>query len=162
MARSIINDGAIDSDAPMSSINVTSLVDVMMCLLIMFMVATPLMSPEGAAVELPAARGEKFTEEEFNTKVVSVDAKGQVFLGSLPLAKDADKLANELSKNLGEAEQVFLQADRSVTMGRMIDVLVALKEAQLSDVGFIIDANPARIAAERAGGGAAAPPGGAP
>jgi biopolymer transport protein ExbD len=156
MARSIINDGAINSDAPMSSINVTSLVDVMMCLLIMFMVATPLMAPEGVKVELPAARGEKFTEEEFNTKVVSIDAKGQVFLGSLPLARDADKLANELSKNLGEAQQVFLQADQSVSMGRMIDVLVALKDAKISDVGFIIDPNTARIAAERAANGAAA------
>ena len=43
-------------DEPMASINVTSLVDVMFCLLIMFMVATPLMSKDQMKVKLPKAK----------------------------------------------------------------------------------------------------------
>ena len=57
----VVNEGLVESGEPVSAINVTSLVDVMFCLLIMFMVATPLMTPDGAEVELPPARGEEIT-----------------------------------------------------------------------------------------------------
>ena len=54
---SIISEGAPEAGELNASINVTSLVDVMICLLIMFMVASPMMSPEGMKVDLPAGRG---------------------------------------------------------------------------------------------------------
>ena len=55
----MIDDGFRD-DGPMGSINVTSLVDVMFCLLIMFMVSTPLMSPEDHGP--PAERAARFAD----------------------------------------------------------------------------------------------------
>jgi biopolymer transport protein ExbD len=117
VASKIIQEGAGDSGEPMGAINVTSLVDVMFCLLIMFMVATPLMSPEGMDVDLPAGRGEEITEEEFFYSIISVDKTGKV----------------------------FIQGDQNVAYDRIVDVLVALKEAEVKSVGFIADPNMKRL-----------------
>ncbi len=147
MARKVIQEGASDSGEPMGAINVTSLVDVMFCLLIMFMVATPLMSPEGMDVDLPAGRGEEITEEEFFYSIISVDKAGKVFLGTLPLSSDKSKMAAELKNNvkIEEDGKVFIQGDQNVDYERIVDVLVALKEAEVSSVGFIADPNMKRL-----------------
>ncbi len=147
MARSIINED-VTGDEPMTAINVTSLVDVMFCLLIMFMVATPLMSPEGLDVEIPAARGEEITEEEFLYTVISVDKTGRAFLGTLPLSQDPEKMKEELANNakIQEDGQVFIQGDQNVEHARIVDILVALKDAEVSQVGFVTDPNAKRIA----------------
>lgn len=150
MSASIINEGIPDDDSPMSAINVTSLVDVMFCLLIMFMVATPLMSPDASdAITLPAGHGEEVIEAEygfFNASII-VDAKGKVFLGTLPLPSDPDKLADTLEANVVLREQgtVFIQGDQNANYGRIVDVLVALKEAKISSVGFITDPDDQRL-----------------
>lgn len=147
MASKIIQEGAGDSGEPMGAINVTSLVDVMFCLLIMFMVATPLMSPEGMDVDLPAGRGEEITEEEFFYSIISVDKTGKVFLGTLPLSADATKMTEELKNNvkIKEDGKVFIQGDQNVAYDRIVDVLVALKEAEVKSVGFIADPNMKRL-----------------
>lgn len=143
MARGVINEGFQDTEQPMSQINVTSLVDVMFCLLIMFMVATPLMSPDAVDVDLPVARGAEITEEEFNHSVISVDAKGAVYLGTLPLSSDPARLKTELGQNvkLKDDGMAFIQGDQNVPYGRIVDVLVALKQAEVSKVGFVTDPN---------------------
>ena len=133
---SIINEGASESGEPMGSINVTSLVDVMFCLLIMFMVATPLMSPESSdIINLPAGRGEEITEAEFNYSYIVVDAKGKIFLGSTAIADK--EMKSVLSKNVKMQEDgmVFIQADKNAPFSKIVDVLVALKEAEISSVG---------------------------
>lgn len=145
--HSVINEGVIDEGEPITAINVTSLVDVMFCLLIMFMVATPLMSPEGENVELPAARGETITEEEFLYTVISVDNKGQVFLGALPLSQDREKMKEELANNakIKEDGHAFLQADQNVDFDLVVDILAAMKEAEVGEIGFMTDPNIRRI-----------------
>lgn len=147
MARSIIEESVHQGEGPMAAINVTSLVDVMFCLLIMFMVATPLMSPEGQEVELPAGHGEEITEAEFAYSVISIDAKGNVFLGPVALSPDPAKMKDELAKNtkLTEDGMVFIQGDQNVNYERIVDVLVALQEAEISSVGFVTDPNPRRL-----------------
>ncbi len=147
MGRSIISED-VTGDEPMTAINVTSLVDVMFCLLIMFMVATPLMSPDGQEVELPAARGEEITEDEFLYTVISVDKTGRAFLGTLPLSQDPEKMKEELANNakIQDDGQVFIQGDQNVDHARIVDILVALKDAEVSRVGFVTDPNSKRIA----------------
>ncbi len=148
---SIINE-ELAGDEPMTAINVTSLVDVMFCLLIMFMVATPLMSPDGEDVELPPARGEKISEEEFLYSVISVDRTGHAFLGGVPLATETEKLKQEIANNIKIQDDgmVFIQGDQNVDHARIVDILVALKEAEVSQVGFVTDPNSKRIEAQNA------------
>ena len=147
MARGVVNEGLVESGEPVSAINVTSLVDVMFCLLIMFMVATPLMTPDGAEVELPPARGEEITEEEFLYSVISIDRKGRVFLGTLPLSADREKMKEELANNakIKEDGRAFLQADQEVDYDIVLDILAAMKEAEVGEIGFVTDPNKRRI-----------------
>ncbi len=147
MARKIIQEGTTGGGEPMGAINVTSLVDVMFCLLIMFMVATPLMSPEGMDVDLPVGRGEEITEDEFFYSIISVDKQGKVFLGTLPLSTDKSKMAQELAANvkIKDDGKVFIQGDQNVDYERIVDVLVALQEAEVSSVGFVADPNMKKV-----------------
>jgi len=148
MAKSsIIGDGSVDSDSPMVSINVTSLVDVMFCLLIMFMVSAPLASPEGQTVTLPNARGEKIAKEENLYQVLSIDAKGNHFLGGMALSNDPDKLKAEITGNakLKDEGVLFIQADKNLDHEKIVDLLIMLKEAGISEVGFMIDPNEKKI-----------------
>lgn len=131
----------------MAAINVTSLVDVMFCLLIMFMIATPLMTPEGMEVDLPAGRGKVLTEADFLYSVISVDAKGNIFLGPVALSKDVKKMQEELANNtkLGDDGMVFIQGDQNVDYERIVDILVGLQKAEISSVGFVADPNANRL-----------------
>jgi biopolymer transport protein ExbD len=146
--HSIINEGAHESGEPIGAINVTSLVDVMFCLLIMFMVATPLMSPESSdIIALPAGRGEEITESQFNYSYIVVDQRGKVFLG--PVALDEAEMQTVLADNvkIREDGMVFIQGDKNAPFGRIVDVLVALKEAEISQVGFVTDPDMKRLKA---------------
>ena len=147
--KSIINQ-EMTGEEPVSAINVTSLVDVMICLLIIFMVATPMLTPEGElAVDLPAARGEQISEEEFLYTIISVDKTGRAFLGTLPLSAEPDKMKQEIATNvkIKEDGKVFLQGDKNVEHGKIVDILVALKDAEVSEVAFVTDPNPSNIKA---------------
>jgi biopolymer transport protein ExbD len=139
MAGIINSDGGHEEGAPMAAINVTPMVDVMLCLLIIFMVATPMMQPKTADVDIPPGHGKKMTEEEFLYGVLSVDGAGNVFLGTLPLSKDPAQMQQEIAANakLASDGMVFIQGDKNVPFDRIVDVLVALKQAQISSVGFI-------------------------
>jgi biopolymer transport protein ExbD len=135
----INNDPGHGDDAPISAINVTPMVDVMLCLLIIFMVATPMMAPTGHDVDIPPGHGKKMTEEDFLYGVISVDKAGNVFLGTLPLSKDPAAMQQEIAANakLQADGMVFLQGDQNVPFDRIVDVLVALKQAKISSVGFV-------------------------
>jgi biopolymer transport protein ExbD len=147
MARSIIEENVHQGEGPMAAINVTSLVDVMFCLLIMFMIATPLMSPEAMEVELPPGRGKVLTEADFMYSVISIDAKGNVFLGSLALSADVRTMQDEIANNakLGEDGMVFIQGDQNVDYERIVDILVGLQKGEISSVGFVTDPNANRL-----------------
>ena len=149
--QSIINEGIVDSESPMSNINVTSLVDVMFCLLIMFMVATPLIKQEGADVDLPPSRGEELGEDAALYSIVSIDAEGNHFLGGMALSKDPDKLKAEITGNakLKEDGMLFLQADKNLDHAKIVDLLILLREAEVTEVGFVVDPDTKKIKAAR-------------
>ena len=141
MGGIVTHDGSASGDEPVASINVTSLIDIMFCLLIGFMVATPLMDQEQVVVDVPHAPGIQITEEEFEYSVVSIDAAGRVFIGALPLDADKSRWTEQLSANkkIGDDGMAFIQGDRTVPFRVIIDVMGALKEAGVSEVGFVTD-----------------------
>ena len=139
-------DDGIQDGGPVAAINVTSLVDVMFCLLIMFMVATPLMKPQDKVkIDLPQARANEIPEEEFEFLVFSIDAKGEVFLGSTPLSREQDAMVKEISSNtkLKEDGQAFIQGDKNVPYERIVDVLGRAVDGNL-DVEIVHRRQPRR------------------
>ncbi len=145
----MISDSSGSGDEPMSTINVTSLVDVMFCLLIMFMVSTPLMSKKDVELSLPQARGVEMSDTELETTMLSVDATGRVFMGTLPLDEDKEKWVEQIGANpiLKEAGVAFLVGDETVAMGRIIDLMEALKKAGIHQVGFVTDPKKPKVEA---------------
>lgn len=137
----MIDDGFHD-EGPIGAINVTSLIDVMFCLLIMFMVSAPLMSPKkDVPLTLPKARAQAFAEEDFMLAIISIDAKGRVFMGATPLSPDLAQMTQELANNpkLQADGRAFIQGDENVPFDRIVDVMAALKQAKVSRVGFVTD-----------------------
>ena len=141
MGGIVTHDGSASGDEPVAAINVTSLIDIMFCLLIGFMVATPLMQKDKLPIDLPKARGAEISEEEFEYAVISIDAAGQVFVGSTPLSRDPMKMLEQLEANtrLKEDGRAFIQGDKTVAYETIVDVLVALQKAGVDQVGFVTD-----------------------
>ena len=117
---------------PLTEINVTPLVDVMLVLLIIFMISAPLLTV-GVPVELPQTDASA-VETNNEPLSVSIDQQGAVFIGESETP--FEELAPRLLQESGGAEQagerpVFVRAD-----GRAPYQAVARVMARLSATGF--------------------------
>ena len=121
------------SDAPLSEINVTPLVDVMLVLLIVFMVAAPLLTT-GVEVELPSAEAARLETDDAPV-ILSVQRDERVFLGDEEIAVDA--LEAWLRER--ELEEVLVQADTAVPYGAVVRVLAVVRRAGIGRMGLVTD-----------------------
>src|SRR4051794_32433949 len=136
MAGGVINGGArrakgqrrSSSYRPMSEINVTPMVDVMLVLLIVFMVAAPLLTV-GVPVDLPKAQAPAINENK-EPLVVTVNAEGKIFLQETVLDND-DTLVPRLqaiTSNNPEAS-IYVRGDRAINSGRVLEVMSMISAA---------------------------------
>lgn len=126
------------SRVPISEINVTPMVDVMLVLLIIFMVTAPLLTvgvdvdanAKLSAVERPEIAGDQPAGADAML-TVTVDADGKIYLQAMetPVEELVPKLA-ALQQSLGR-QQVFVQGDKDSTYGDVATVLIRIKEAGL-------------------------------
>ena len=125
---------------PMSDINMTPLIDVMLVLLVIFIITAPLMV-SSLKVDLPKAAG---TSASSAPKFVelSIDRSGQVYVADAPQNSEAlaELLASTARAN-ADAE-VRLRADTTVPYGRVVEVMGLVQKAGLSRIGFVADAPP--------------------
>ena len=108
---------------PMSEINVTPMVDVMLVLLIIFMVAAPLLTV-GVPIELPQAKGKQL-EAKHEPLVISVKANGDVFIAETQVALDdlVAKVKAIAENRKGEDEPVFVRGDKGTPYGMILKVM---------------------------------------
>jgi biopolymer transport protein TolR len=137
---------------PMSEINVTPFVDVMLVLLIIFMVTAPLMTA-GVPIDLPDSRAAQLPNEQQQV-TISIDQAGYVYiddvevpLGGLPQALES------LPRAGGEGPDITLRADRVLDYGRVMAVMGELNRAGLNRISLIT--NSAAPAPVNAGSSAA-------
>jgi biopolymer transport protein TolR len=123
--------------APMSEINVTPLVDVMLVLLIIFMVAAPLLVA-GVPVNLPDSRA-KALDQEKEPVSISIDGNGQIYIDDDAIPRNAlrQQLLRILSDNQGEPPQILLRADRALSYGSVMTVMGELNGAGLNKVALV-------------------------
>lgn len=121
--------------APVSEINVTPFVDVMLVLLIIFMVAAPMLTV-GVPIDLPETKA-KAMNSETQPITVSVRDGGAVFLSEteIPLEELEAKLA-AVSKT-GDDQRVYVRADRTADYGIVMNVTARISAAGYSNIGFV-------------------------
>ncbi len=122
-----------------AEINVTSLVDVALTLLVIFIITAPLMQG-GVEVKIPRARTESVPATD--GLVVSVDREGQVFVGTA--AVRWEEFEARFTQAVAErgTSAVYLRADEAVPYGRVVQVLGAMKASDVASVGLIAEPEP--------------------
>ena len=127
---------------PMSEINVVPYIDVMLVLLIIFMVTAPMLM-QGVKVDLPEASAAPVDNQDSEPLIVSVDARGQLFLNLgqeeqvLALATIKERVASVLRRN--KDKPVLVWGDAAVPYGDVVTVMVALQEAGAPSVGLVTE-----------------------
>jgi biopolymer transport protein TolR len=122
---------------PMSEINMTPLVDVMLVLVVIFIITAPLMA-SSIRLDLPQTAAAKPNDAPKFISVV-LDKAGQAFLDDKPAtpAQLAERLA-QVAKANPETE-IQLRADQAVPYGRVVEVMGAAQKAGLNRIGFVAD-----------------------
>jgi biopolymer transport protein TolR len=120
---------------PMSEINVTPMVDVMLVLLVVFMVAAPLMTV-GVPIDLPQTQAKQLNTEQ-KPITVSVTPEGDIYLGDQSVALEGLVDAITAQAPNGAAERIYVRADQTANYGAVMKVMGTLSAAGFSKIGLI-------------------------
>jgi biopolymer transport protein TolR len=122
---------------PLSEINVTPFVDVMLVLLIIFMVTAPMMQ-QGVDVDLPETTTQPLRMKD-DPLILSVQKSGKYFLGrsEVPLADLREKL--EAIFEGRDSKEIFLRADTEASYGLVVKALAAAREAGATKLGMVTE-----------------------
>ena len=122
---------------PMSEINVTPFVDVMLVLLIVFMISAPLLTA-GVPLDLPQTKAQPL-EGDAKPLTVQLDARGRVYLQTTELKFDevVPKL-KAIARN-GYDERVFVRADKAVDYGAVAKLVSAISAAGFRRIGLVTE-----------------------
>jgi len=123
--------------APLSQINITPLVDVILVLLIIFMVTASL-GQQGITINLPKAKATPLTVAD-DRVTVSMDEKKRLFINTDQVSRD--QLTQRLQALLSthKDKTVFLKSDKTVSYGDFIEVVSLIKAAGVRQLGMITD-----------------------
>lgn len=122
---------------PMSEINVTPFVDVMLVLLIIFMITAPLLTV-GVPVDLPKTKAATLSDTD-EPIVVTVNAEGSLFIQEheVLLSKLVPRLVAVTGANPGI--RVFVRGDKSIHYGRVLEVMGAISAAGFKKVSLMAE-----------------------
>src|SRR6202012_3160733 len=122
---------------PMSEINVTPFVAVMLVLLIVFMVTAPLLTV-GVPVDLPKTRAPALGQDR-KPLSVTIARDGKIYLQKQPVTQD--ELVPKLTaiSNNGYDQRIFVRGDTTVVYGKVMVVMGMLAAAGFTHVGLVTD-----------------------
>ena len=123
---------------PMSEINVTPFVDVMLVLLIIFMVAAPMLTV-GVDVELPKSAANALQSENEEPLTITITKDGEIVLQTSTIPKEElivrlKGVAAERSSN-----RIFLRADGAIPYEFVMQIMGALNAGGFQDIGLVTD-----------------------
>ena len=124
------------SKEPMSEINVTPFVDVMLVLLIIFMVTAPLLTV-GVQVDLPESSADSLPEET-EPLTLSINAKGEIFIQEAKVEYDniiAKVLA--VSKNRTDT-RIYVRGDKTINYGRVLEIMGLLSGSGFAYISSLL------------------------
>jgi len=141
---------------PLSEINVTPLVDVMLVLLIIFMVTAPLMT-SGVSVDLPKANARPLNSDS-QPLTVSINAEGTIYLQNeeVDLGQLVAKL-QAVSQNDVD-RRIFVRGDKDLSYGRIMQVMGTVTQGGFTKVALLADATAVQPASQTTAPAPAPPP----
>ncbi|KZM52102.1 protein TolR [Labrenzia sp. OB1] len=122
-------------NAPMSEINVTPFVDVMLVLLIIFMVAAPLLTV-GVPIDLPETRA-KALEGDTEPITISVNAAGEIFIQDTPIGLDEVVPKLEAIASNGYEERIYVRGDQDADYGTVMKLMGRINAAGFKRLGLV-------------------------
>jgi biopolymer transport protein TolR len=125
--------------APMSDINMTPLIDVMLVLVVIFIMTAPLLA-SSVKLDLPKT-GATAAGNVSESMAVTVDAFGQVYIADQPVSLVELNRRLMASAKANPDTEVQLRADKTVPYGRIVEVMGAAQQAGLNRIGFVTDSN---------------------
>ena len=117
-----------------AQINVTPLVDVMLVLLIIFMVSAPMMK-EGMKVDLPEAQARALGESQ--DLVVTIGNNKIVDINGSPVELGRLEMVLSQIKEQRSVEAVYLQADKGIPYGFVVQVMSVIRSSGLTKIGLV-------------------------
>jgi len=120
-----------------SDINMTPLMDLTFILLITFIITFPMIE-QGIPVNLP--KGKAADLDNPNTRNITIDAVGTLFLDDLPVSLDV--LSGEMQRtgSLTPNTTVYVRADQAVEYGRVAEVMKILYDAKITRMALVTEA----------------------
>jgi biopolymer transport protein TolR len=119
-----------------AEINVVSLIDVMMLLLVIFMLTAPMMTG-GLDIKLPEADAKPI--EATGGITVSIDRTGRIFLNETPMSLAQFQSAIGSVARRSTEKSVKLQVDGDVKWSVQAPVVTAINQAGITDIGFVFN-----------------------
>jgi biopolymer transport protein TolR len=129
--------------APMSDINMTPLIDVMLVLVVIFIITAPLLA-SSVRLDLPKSDAAKPNETPKFVMLV-LDKSGQAFLNDKPVTLLEASQEFTRVATINPETELQLRADEAVAYGKVVELMGAAQKAGLNRIGFV--ANPAGASA---------------
>ena len=126
------------SDAPMSDINMTPLIDVMLVLLVIFIITAPMML-SAVKVDLPHADAAASGQSDPQALHVTIDQAGAIYVQDQRLQGQALQHTLQQAAQRNPATEVQLRADTAVPYGRVVEFMALAHAAGLSRIGFVTE-----------------------
>ena len=123
---------------PMSEINVTPFVDIMLVLLIIFMVAAPLLSV-GIEVDLPNTKAKPLETEKERPLTLTLDGDSNLFINEVKIEKGELQSKLLAIKKERESNEIYLRASKNIEYQKVATILALVSKIGYSQVSLVTD-----------------------
>ena len=123
---------------PMSEINVTPFVDIMLVLLIIFMVAAPLLSV-GIEVDLPNTKAKPLSIEKESPLTLTLDKDSNLFINEVKIKKEELRTRLLAIRKERESDEIYLRASKNIEYQRVARILALVSNIGYSQISLVTD-----------------------
>ena len=126
------------NSVPMSEINVTPFVDIMLVLLIIFMVAAPLLSV-GIEVDLPNTKAKPLSIEKESPLTLTLDKDSNLFINEVKIKNEELRSRLLAIRKERESDEIYLRASKNIEYQRVASILALVSNIGYSQISLVTD-----------------------